>query len=95
MGDKVIDFIRKQSAATPSVRRVWLYGSRAKGTHKENSDYDVAIDWDSASTASWGAFASELLEKKPSLHQLDLVRLDQVGEELKTKIQQEGIVIHG
>jgi len=93
--DKVIEFIQKRCRATPAVRRAWLYGSRAKGTQKAESDYDIAIEWDFGVKESWGAFATELMEKKPSLHQIDLVRLDQVGEELKTKILQEGVVIHG
>lgn len=32
--------------ATPNVRRVWLFGSRVKGTHRPDSDLDVAVEID-------------------------------------------------
>lgn len=28
----------------PGLRRVWLYGSRAKGTHRPNSDIDLTLE---------------------------------------------------
>ena len=37
-------FIRK---TTPNVRRIYLFGSYARGTHNQNSDMDLAIIFDS------------------------------------------------
>ncbi|MBI4179448.1 nucleotidyltransferase domain-containing protein [bacterium] len=34
------------AAARSFVNRLWIYGSRAKGTHSSASDLDVAIDFD-------------------------------------------------
>ena len=31
---------------TPCIRRMWLFGSRVKGTHRPDSDLDVAIEID-------------------------------------------------
>ena len=28
---------------TPDIAILWLYGSRARGTHREDSDYDLAV----------------------------------------------------
>jgi predicted nucleotidyltransferase len=35
--------IRRWATRTSSVREVWLFGSRAKGTHRPHSDIDIAI----------------------------------------------------
>jgi len=30
--------------STPQIDRVWLYGSRARGDHRESSDIDLMVD---------------------------------------------------
>jgi predicted nucleotidyltransferase len=32
------------AARTPTVRRVWVFGSRARGTHRPDSDIDIAVE---------------------------------------------------
>jgi predicted nucleotidyltransferase len=36
--------LRQWAAATPLVTRLWLYGSRAKGNPRADSDLDIAIE---------------------------------------------------
>ncbi|MBB3059441.1 type VII toxin-antitoxin system MntA family adenylyltransferase antitoxin [Microbulbifer rhizosphaerae] len=36
---RIIDRLAKQE----NLAAVWLYGSRARGTHRQDSDYDIAI----------------------------------------------------
>lgn len=43
-----IDAIRAWASRTPEVRAVWLFGSRAKGTARPDSDVDLAIECDMA-----------------------------------------------
>ena len=38
--------VRDWAQKRPFVRRAWIYGSRARGDHGENSDLDVAIEID-------------------------------------------------
>lgn len=40
----VADSIARWAEATPKVRRVWVFGSRAKGTHQPDSDIDIAVE---------------------------------------------------
>lgn len=48
--DGVLDAIIRWAATTPDVQTVWLFGSRAKGSHRIDSDIDLAlglVGWDS------------------------------------------------
>jgi len=40
----VADSIARWAAENPEVRRVWVFGSRAKGTHGPNSEIDIAVE---------------------------------------------------
>jgi predicted nucleotidyltransferase len=65
-----VRLIRDWAARTDSVREVWLFGSRAKGTSRPDSDIDIAIylmpptptsDWALAAyTANGDAWQHEL-----------------------------------
>ena len=98
--DPVIDFVRHCAAGCLNVRRIWVFGSRARDRAEPQSDYDFALDWvdadktPSLSDISWGAFAGTLREKNPSLNQLDLVRLSEASDSLKKRIQNEGVLIY-
>ena len=56
--DNDSDVLREWASATPCVRKVWIFGSRATGTFRDNSDLDVAvqidpINRDETAYASW------------------------------------------
>ena len=38
--------LREWCHAKPFVRRLWLFGSRLRGTHRDDSDLDVALEID-------------------------------------------------
>ena len=38
--------INQWASSFPSIRRVWLYGSRVKGNARPDSDLDVAVEID-------------------------------------------------
>jgi predicted nucleotidyltransferase len=42
--NNVADSIAVWAAENPEVRRVWVFGSRAKGTHRPDSDIDIAVE---------------------------------------------------
>ena len=41
---KVTDSIVRWAAEHPEVCRVWIFGSRAKDTHRPESDIDIAVE---------------------------------------------------
>ena len=40
----VADSIARWAADNPKVRRVWVFGSRATGTYRTDSDIDIAVE---------------------------------------------------
>ncbi len=41
--DPMISNIITFAVQNPEIAILWLYGSRARGTHREDSDYDLAV----------------------------------------------------
>lgn len=75
----------------PSIQKVWLFGSRARGDFRNNSDIDLAYE------ANPFTFDDELglrskLSALPLPYSIDLVHLNSLNEPaLKSKIQEEGL----
>ena len=72
------------------IEKIILFGSRARGDHKEKSDIDIA-----AVGSMCEKFALEIDEKCPTLLKFDIVDMNKpVSEELKDSIEKEGIIIY-
>jgi predicted nucleotidyltransferase len=76
----------------PVVRRVWLFGSRARGDHAARSDIDLAIEAPGAGAIEWDAIA-QIVESAPTLLGVDLVRLDAASPALQERVRAEGRVL--
>jgi len=80
----------KEYARKNGLNKVVLFGSRARGDHKEKSDIDLAVSGGNVS-----AFAIDVDEKTSTLLKFDIVNLDaSVQEGLRESIEEEGIVIY-
>lgn len=77
----------------PSINRIYLYGSRARGDHSPTSDIDLAIDCPYASQDDWRTVL-DIIEDADTLLKIDCVRLDQTDEMLKKNIFEQGILIY-
>ena len=76
------------------IKRVYLFGSYAKGTANEASDVDLLID----TTITGLSFFGLIEEFREALHKkVDLLRLDDVKEnkELLLEIMKDGVKIYG
>ncbi|MBI2605548.1 MAG: nucleotidyltransferase domain-containing protein [Deltaproteobacteria bacterium] len=92
--DPVIDFVVLSANSSPLIRSVRVFGSRAKESANDKSDYDLAFEIDPALEKNWGEFCSRLREDNPKLNTLDLVRMDEISDTFRKKILREGSVIY-
>lgn len=79
-----------QWAKECKIRKVVLFGSRARGDNKLRSDIDLAVYGGNISKFSVGVD-----EEIPTLLYFDVVNMDgEVQEELRNVIEREGIVLY-
>lgn len=87
--DRVRRDIRTFAEAN-NVKKVVLFGSRARGDNGERSDIDIAVyggDFDS--------FYWDVKEKTHSLLMFDIVQMDAtVAGKLNNEIERDGVVIY-
>jgi predicted nucleotidyltransferase len=53
---RITSLIASRASARPDAGRVWVFGSRARGASTQDSDLDVAIEFDASESAelrSW------------------------------------------
>ena len=88
--DEVIAFIR-DAARICGMDEVLLFGSRATGRYSEKSDIDLAV-----SGSRVHDFEGALEERCPTLLEFDIIDLSKdIGEEVRCRIAEEGVVLYG
>lgn len=72
------------------VKKVILFGSRARGDYKRTSDIDLAVDG-----GDFEHFALDVEEETSTLLKFDIVDLQRnIQKELRKSIEREGIIIY-
>ena len=73
-----------------NIRKIILFGSRARGDFKKTSDIDIAVYG-----VETERFAIEIEDRVPTLLEFDVVDMKKpVQEDLKASIEKEGVVIY-
>jgi predicted nucleotidyltransferase len=67
-----------------------LFGSRARGDHRENSDFDIAVRASLIPPAVWAKLRLAIEEEPITLYQVDLVDFNQLNDDYKKRISSEG-----
>ncbi|MFO7782369.1 MAG: nucleotidyltransferase domain-containing protein [Spirochaetia bacterium] len=89
----MIDAIGSIIAADARVRKVILFGSRAKGSWREGSDIDLAVYGDDLGRSDAARWADEL-EEALFPWSIDVVVVDnEVDPDLRAHIERAGRVI--
>lgn len=79
-----------QLARKYDVRKVILFGSRARGDFSRTSDIDLAVEG-----GDFERFALDVDEETSTLLQYDIVNLDRdMQEELRESIKKEGKLLY-
>ncbi len=72
------------------IRKVLVFGSRARGDYKRTSDIDLAVEGGNVA-----AFTVDVEELTSTLLEYDVVNLDgMVQKELLESIEKEGIIVY-
>lgn len=72
------------------IKKVILFGSRARGTNSERSDIDLAVSGGNALD-----FYYDVEEQAWTLLMFDVVKLDDgISDELQSEINRDGVVIY-
>ena len=72
------------------IRKVLLFGSRARGDFKRTSDIDIAV-----TGGDFERFALDVNEETSTLLEYDIVNLDrEMQDELRESIEKEGVVLY-
>lgn len=88
--DKRVEDDIVRIAKKSNVKKVILFGSRARGTNSERSDIDLAISGGNALD-----FYYDVEEKARTLLMFDVVDLDKgISEELQAEIKKDGVVLY-
>ena len=77
----------------PDVEQVWLYGSRATGTYRPQSDIDLAVN---APGMTGPAFAQlwNALDDLPIIFKLDVLHWESASPALRHSIALHGVALY-
>ncbi len=91
--ERHLEFIKKtlkKYVKTPEAK-FYIFGSRAKGTHKEYSDIDIAVDSPDFSLNDKTKINSEI-ENSTFPYEVDIVDLNSINDDFKNIIKDDMIL---
>lgn len=75
-------------------KKIILFGSRARKTHRSNSDFDFAVIAKKCTEAEWASLLIEIQEEPYTLHKIDLVEFEKLNQDYKDQIKNQGIILY-
>ena len=76
----------------PFIEEIWLFGSRARGTHYARSDIDIALDTGKPLPRVDIGEARDMLAESNIPYKIDVVDVHGVSQEMREAIYREGII---
>lgn len=94
--DKIPNKVKEQIIKVIEIfypdAKIYLFGSRARNTHNERSDIDIAIDTGRLLTMSERGQLNNMIDALNIVQEVDIIDFNNVPEALKNNILKEGIV---
>lgn len=75
------------------VKRVILFGSRARGDYEERSDIDLAVDAPDMNVLDWDSLCDYMQEHSATLLPVELLWFQHVTTSLRDSIEAEGVIL--
>lgn len=88
-----IEALAARIGDVPSVDEVWLYGSRGRGDHQPRSYIDLAVRTPRTGEIEWSRVC-DIVEDADTLLPIDLVRLEEASDSLRTAILDQGVRLY-
>ena len=93
LSERVTDLLRAELRRFPEVRAAYLYGSRARGDYKPQSDIDIAIDAPDMTQQNFAQLWNAI-EALPIAFPLDCIWLQALPESpLIVQVKRDGRVL--
>ncbi len=89
-----LEFINKQFINYPNISKASIFGSRAKGTYKHNSDIDIVVYGDNIDQRMIFKLHELLEENAPYPFYVDIVSYKLADDILKKEIDSSQVVIY-
>ena len=86
--NKIISIVQ---ALFPEAK-IYLYGSRARGTHAKLSDIDIAINTNKKIPIEEIGELKSMLAASNILYKIDIVDYNRISDEMKISIDEEKII---
>lgn len=93
--NKIYEEIRKIAVEYPEIKKVVLFGSRARNDNNERSDIDIAVYTEKYPFINEAKFWLDI-EDIDTLLQFDIVVIDEeTDKKLIENVNRDGVVIYG
>lgn len=90
-----LELIRLAAESQPAIERLVLFGSRAKGKHRQGSDVDLVVEGNAVTNATVSAVADRLNEELPLPYFFDVLNDNTLSDDaLREHIGRVGITIY-
>jgi predicted nucleotidyltransferase len=71
-----------------------LFGSRARNTHRSNSDIDLCLLEKKCSDSQWNQLLVSIQEDPDTLFKVDLVEFESLSKSYRDEVQKEGVTLY-
>jgi len=89
--DKILQAILNELNKHEDIKKAILFGSRARGDYKHNSDIDLVIDCEGKLPV--GLYGN--LDEAAGIYKIDVIEMRSItNEKMMKNIEQEGIIIY-
>ena len=78
----------------PSIEKVILFGSRARGDFNERSDIDLMVKAPNMTQVDWLDFVFRMKEETNTLLSIDVILWAEASEGLRKRVEEEGRVLY-
>lgn len=90
-----IQTVVKKIVEIAEPEAVILFGSRARGENRENSDFDICIKHKHCDEISWTKLLLEIIEEPITLYSVDVVEEEKLMPEYVEEVKNRGLLLYG